>query len=170
MFEIQAFRSHLRGLSECGAAAKTGAGIGAGGLKSKTVLRIRWSSSSEYLITEELAEPKAVSGATTGIAAGVGARVAAGAGVRWLLSLVGVLPASLSLLRGYNYSCWFQAYHSLTPGRRRLMPNAQRPTPNARAPTLLIRRPAPNTWRPGTNARRPTPDARLLTPDDCKFS
>ena len=74
-----------------------GAQTTAGGLKSKTVLRIRWRSSSKYLTTEELAEPEPASKATTGAAAGVGACVIAGAGVQQLLSLVGVPPASLSL-------------------------------------------------------------------------
>ena len=74
-----------------------GAKTGAGGLKSKTVLKIRWRSSSEYLITEELAEPEAISEVTTGATAGEGACIAAGAGVQRLLPSVGVPPASLFL-------------------------------------------------------------------------
>ena len=75
----------------------TRAGTGAGGLKSKTVLRIRWRSSSKYQITEESAEPETASGATISVAAGVRSRIAAGAGVQRLLPLMGVPPASSSL-------------------------------------------------------------------------
>ena len=75
-----------------------GAETGARGLKSKTVLRIYWRSSSKYLTTEELAEPEVASGATTGIPARVRACVAAEAGVQRLLPLVGVPSASLFLL------------------------------------------------------------------------
>ena len=63
---------------------EAGTGVRAGGgkgLASKIVLTIRWRSSSKYLITEELAEPEATSGVTIGAITGVGARVAAGAGV-----------------------------------------------------------------------------------------
>ena len=73
----------------------TGAGTSARGLKSRTVLRIRWWSSSKYLTTEESAEPEAANGAITGATAGVGARDAAGVGVRRSLPLVGVPLASL---------------------------------------------------------------------------
>ena len=75
----------------------TGAGIGARGLESRTVLKIRWRLSSKYLTTEELVEPKAASGATTGATARVGAHDVAGAGMQRLLPLVGVPPANLSL-------------------------------------------------------------------------
>ena len=77
--------------------ATTGTRTGAKSLKSNTVLKIRWRSSSKYLTMKESAEPKAASGAMTGIATGVRARVAAGAGVQHLLPSMRVLPASLSL-------------------------------------------------------------------------
>ena len=53
------------------------AGSGARSLESKTVLRIRWRSSSKHLTTGELAEPEATSGAMTSAKAGIGAHVAA---------------------------------------------------------------------------------------------
>ena len=55
-----------------------GAGTGAGGLKSKTVLRIRLRSSSEYLTMKKSAELEAASRATIGTAAELRVRVAAG--------------------------------------------------------------------------------------------
>ena len=93
----QVFRGRSRGPSECGAAATMGAGTGAGGLKSKMVLRICWRSSSDYLTMEEFAEPEAVNGVMTGTASRAGASVAAGAGVQQSLPSMEVLPASLSL-------------------------------------------------------------------------
>ena len=75
----------------------TGARTGAGGLESKTVLKIRWKSFSEYLTTEESAEPEAASGATTSVAAGVETHLGAGTEVQRLLPLVGVSPAILFL-------------------------------------------------------------------------
>ena len=68
------------------------------GLKSRTVLRIRWRSSSKYLTTKELAELEAASGATTGATAGVGVHEAAGAGVQRSIPSVEVPPMSSSLL------------------------------------------------------------------------
>ena len=93
----QAFRGRSHGPSEYRAAATTGAGTGAESLESKTVLRMRWKSSSEYLTTEESAEPETVSGAMTGAAAGVRACVRVGAGVQQSLSSVGVPPISSCL-------------------------------------------------------------------------
>ena len=80
----------------------TGAGTGAGakrgrGLASRMVLTIRWRLFSKYLITKELAEPEATSGAITGAIAGVRACVAARTGVQRSLPFVGVPPVSLSL-------------------------------------------------------------------------
>ena len=75
----------------------TGAKTGAKGLKSKTVLKIHWKSSSEYLTMEESAEPEATSEVKIGATAGVKVYVAEEAGVQWLLPLVEVRPASLSL-------------------------------------------------------------------------
>ena len=57
--------------------ATTEAETGAEGLEFKTVLKIRWRSSSEYLTTEKSAEPEAASKATTSTVAGGGACVAA---------------------------------------------------------------------------------------------
>ena len=93
----QAFRDCSYGPLYCRAAATTGAGTGAEGLKSKTVLKIYWRLSSKYFTTEELMEPEATKGARTSAITGLGARVAAGARVQQLLPSVGVLPASLSL-------------------------------------------------------------------------
>ena len=78
-------------------AVTTRAGTAAGGLESKTVLKICWKLSSEY-ITEELAEPEAASRATIDETAGVVIHVAAEARVQLSLPLVEVLPASSSLL------------------------------------------------------------------------
>ena len=90
----QAFKDHSYGPSEYGVAVTTGAKTGAGGLKFKTILRIYWRSSFEYLTTKELAEPEAASRVMTSAAAGVGACVAVRAGMQWSLPLVGVSPAS----------------------------------------------------------------------------
>ena len=97
---------------------------------------------------------------------------------RWSISWFNFFPRiwsryagwSGTSLRCYSYSCWFQAYRRLTPGRQRLMFNARPPTPNARHPTPNARAPTPNTQRPAPNAQRPAPDAWRLMLDARKLS
>ena len=82
----------MRKTSGCGAEAKA--------LASKTVLKIRWKSFSEYLAVE-LAETE------SGVGTGVGARDIARVKVRLLLFLVAVLraPLSCSFLLMYGGFC-----------------------------------------------------------------